>query len=314
MKILPNNIPITQELSFRLKLDVEFDLRSSTDITNLNLTQVTSGISIADDINDPEKGLDIDFEIERTSGKEPSICKLTIWNMSNSTFNQIANRSNVFRLYFAQGKSDWGLLFQGTPYFSTQKGTTGGNNDARGWLNKDDSKGGDNDIATIIQLEDGLNSYEKAIISKSYQGNVSTRQILVDCAALMGVDIGDEVAEYPEINNYVARGSVIKVINEICGKIGCNRIIENGVLHLFNGNSAKVYGYLFNGDNSSKPEREQDDDKILWHFTTKLLTNLRGGQYCKCDFATLSGVYELDKVKLIGNNYGTAGQAEVWVK
>lgn len=307
MKILPSNTYTTQDLSFRLKLDIEFDIRASTDIKNISLAQVTGGLSIADDINTPEQGLDIDFEIERTSGKEPSKCNLTIWNMSESTFNQIANRGNVFRLYFAKGKDDWGLLFQGTPFYSTQKEVK-----KNEYIEND--KNEECDIATIIHLFDGLNSYEKATISKSYQGNVSTRQILVDCAALMGVDIGGEIAEYPEINNYVARGSAIKVINEICGKIGCNRIIENGVLHLFNGSSNKVYGYLFDGDNSSRPEREQDDDKIMWHFTTKLLTNLRGGQYCKCEFASLSGVYEIDKVKLIGNNYGTAGQAEVWVK
>lgn len=314
MKILPSNELVKQDLSFRLKLEVQFDLRSNTAISGLNLTQVTSGLNIADSAESSEQGLDMDFEIERTSGKEPSACALTIYNMSDSTFNQISNRGNVFRLYFAQGKDDWGLLFQGTPHLATQKHVKGGNNTSRGFLNRDDSKGGDNDVATMLYLVDSLNSFEKATISKSYQGNVSTRKILSDCAAAMGVDIGDEVLSYPEINNFVARGSVIKVVNEICGKIGCNHVIENGVLHLFNGENNNAYGYLFNGDNSSRPEQEQDDNKIMWHFTTKLLTNLRGGQFCVCDFGTLNGTYEIDKVRLIGNNYGTAGQSEVWVK
>ena len=71
---------------------------------------------------------------------------------------------------------------------------------------------------------------------------------------------------------------------------------------------------MFNGENSSRPELEQDDDLNLHHFVTKLLPNLRAGQYCQCEFATLSGVKEIDKVLLSGNNYGTVGQAEIWVK
>ena len=166
---------------------------------------------------------------------------------------------------------------------------------------------------TIIQLLDSLHAYESAVISKSYQGTISTKTIIDDCVTAMGIQLGDEV-EYPQINNYVARGSCAKVLNEICGKIGCKHIIENGVLHLYNGSSPKIFGFLFNGDNSSTPEPEQEDDLILYHFTTKLLPNLRAGQYCQCDFETLNGVREIYKVALEGNNYGTNGISEVWVK
>lgn len=314
MKIQPNNIPVTQDLSFRLRLDIQFDKTAQTAISGLDLIQTTNGLRIADSKDDPEKGLDIDFEIERTSGEEPSLATITIWNLSNSTFNQIANKGNAFELYCAGGNDDWSLLFRGTPYFATQEGAQGGNNTSRGFLQKDDATGGENDIATHLTLIDSLHAFESATLSKSYQGNVSTRLIIQDCIIAMGVQFGDELTFYPEINNYVARGKCSKILNEICGKIGCKHIIENGVLHLFNGSKPKIYGYLFNGNNSSKPELEQDDDVNLYHFVTKLLPNLRAGQYCRCDFETLNGIKEINKVVLIGNNYGTAGQAEIWVK
>ena len=310
--ILPNNIPTTQDLSFRLRLDIQFDKTIQSTIPLLGLLQTTSGMSIRDSKDDPSQGLDIDFEIERTSGAEPSIATLRIWNLSNNTFNQIANHGNVFELYFSRGNDDWGLLFRGTPYFSTQEGGSGGNNTSRGFLKKDDAVGGENDVATIIQLLDSLHSFGSATISKSYQGTVSTKTIIQDCVTAMGIQLGDEVS-YPQINNYVARGKCAKVLNEICGKIGCKHIIENGVLHLYT-DSPKVYGFLFNGDNSSKPQREQEDNLQLYHFTTQLLPNLRAGQSCMCNFATLEGKREIYKVVLTGNNYGTAGQAEVWVK
>lgn len=277
----------------------------------LGLVQTTNGISIRDSADDESKGLDMDFEIERT--KEPSIATIKIWNLSKSTFNQIANHANAFELYFARGADDWGLLFRGTPYFSTQQGGVGGNNTSRGFLKKDDAVGGENDTATIIQLLDSLHAFESATMSKSYQGTVSCKQVVQDCATAMGVELGDEV-EYPEVNNFVARGRCSRVLNEICSKIGCNYVVDNGVLHLYNGSSRKVYGFKFNGDNSSKPQREQDNELQLYRFTTKLLPNLRAGQYCLCDFETLSGTREIHKAVLTGNNYGTAGQAEVWVK
>lgn len=309
MLILPNNIPVTQDLNFRLRLDIQFDNRVQSMIP---VVQTTNGISIRDSVDDKSQGLDMDFEIERTDGSEPSKATIKIWNLSKNTFNQIANHANAFELYFARGKDDWGLLFRGTPYFTTAEDAIGGNNTSRGFLKKDDSNGGDNDKVTIINLLDSLHAFESATMSKSYQGTISTKTIIQDCVTAMGIQLGDEVS-YPHINNYVARGNCAKVLNEICGKIGCKHIIENGVLHLYTDNP-KVYGFQFNGDNSSTPQPEQEDDLMLYHFTTQLLPNLRAGQYCLCDFQTLNGTREIYKVVLVGNNYGTAGIAEVWVK
>lgn len=302
MKILPNNIKTKQDLSFRLRLDVQFNN------TDDGSTKTTNGIRIEDSISDSSQGLDIDFEIERTDGTEPSLATITIWNISDNLFNQISSNSNVFELYYAKGKSNWSLLFRGTPYFATQ----GNNNTSKEFVAKEDS--GSEDIATTIALIDSLKAFESATISKSYQGNVSTRVIIEDCANIMGVKIGDEITTYPEINNYVARGKASEVLNEVCGKIGCKHIIENGVLHLFDTTSTKASGYLFNTNNSSRPQLTQED-KIIGHtFTTMLLPNLRAGQKCKCDFDTLSGTKEIFKVRLAGNNYGTLGESEVWVK
>ena len=309
MKIQPNNIPVTQDLNFRLRLDVQLDTTAK-----IPFISTTNGLRIQDSKDNAESGLDMDFQIERTSGEEPSLATITIWNLSNSTFNQIANKANAFELYFAKGNDDWSLLFRGTPYFATQEGAMGGNNSSRGFLSKDDATGGENDIATNITLIDSLHAFESAVLSKSYQGNVSTKTIIDDCVTAMGIELGDELDFYPFINNYVARGKCSKILNEICNKIGCKHIVENGVLHLYDGSKPKLYGYLFNGENSSKPELEQDDELNSHHFVTKLLPNLRAGQYCKCEFDTLNGVKEIDKVILSGNNYGTSGQAEIWVK
>lgn len=315
MKILPQNNNVVQDLNFRLRLDIKFDRQVKIAIPGISdFYQTTNGIRYEDRIDNPESGIDMDFEIERTNGSDPSIATITLWNITNDVFNQIANRANAFELYGASGTDDWGLIFRGTPYFSTQTGAEGGNNRSRGFLNKDEAVGGENDIATTITLIDSLHAFETANISKSYQGDISAKNIINDCATAMGVLIGDELDQYPIMNNYVARGKVRTILREICGKIGCKYIIDNGVLHLFNGSKPKTYGFLFDGTNSSKPEAEQDRALLGHHFMTKLLPSVRAGQYCKCDFETLSGKKEIYKAKLAGNNYGTMGQTEVWVK
>ena len=315
MKILPQNKKITQDLNFRLRLDVQFDRDVQISIPFIaDFFQTTNGIRFADDINDPEKGIDMDFEIERTDGADPSLASITLWNISDNIFNQIANHANAFELYAADGASDWGLLFRGTPYFSTQTGPAGGNNKSRGFLFKDDAVGGENDTATTITLIDSLHAFESATISKSYQGDISAQTIINDCATAMGVLIGDELDQYPIMNNYVARGKVSCVLREICGKIGCKYIVDNGVLHLYNGDKPKTYGFAFNANNSSRPQPEQNGTIMSHHFTTKLLPSVRAGQYCHCDFETLSGVKQIYKARLRGNNYGTLKETEVWVK
>lgn len=315
MQILPQNNTTVQDLNFRLRLDIQFDKQVKIAMPNiLDFFQTTNGIRFEDQINNPESGIDIDFEIERTDGADPSLATITLWNITNDIFNQIANHANAFELYCAEGADDWSLIFRGTPYFSTQTGAEGGNNRSRGFLKKDDAVGGENDIATTITLIDSLHAFESASISKSYQGEISAQNIIADCATAMGVLIGDELDTYPMMNNYVARGKVRTILREICGKIGCKYIVDNGVLHLFNGNKPKTYGFLFDGNNSSKPEAEQDGTLQGHHFVTKLLPSIRAGQYCKCEFETLSGTKEIYKARLSGNNYGTIAQSEVWVK
>ena len=315
MKILPENKTVVQNLNFRLKLDIQFDQNVKIAMPFISdFFKTTNGIRYEDKIDDPESGIDIDFEIERTDGADPSIATITLWNITNDVFNQIANHTNAFELYGANGAGDWGLIFRGSPFFSTQSGALGGNNSSRGFLKKDDAVGGENDIATTITLIDSLHAFDSAVISKSYQGEISAQNIIADCATAMGVLIGDELSQYPIMNNYVARGKVRTVLREICGKIGCKYIVDNGVLHLFNGSSPKIYGFLFDGTNSSKPEAEQDGTLQGHHFVTKLLPSIRVGQYCKCDFDTLSGVKEIYRAIITGNNYGTIGQTEIWVK
>lgn len=329
MKILPNNIISKEKLKFRLKLDVIYDDRWTTNEYARNIVEHTA-TTIEDRIDNPESGLDMDFEIERTLEDIPYKCTLTIWNLAEDTFNLISNRGMGFHLYYARGNNDWSLLFYGHPWFASQGNPLGGNNDSKGFLKRDEAVGGENDIPTTIYLQSDLIGYEEAFISKSYQGYVSTEQIIKDCADAMGLvcNIAPEII-HTKVNNYVARDRASKVLADIIKRVnvlgfGEPKITyDNGNLNLFvdlegtrlvlGSIDPKLYGYVFDKDNSTRPEKEQIDKEDYYHFKTQLLPDLTAGSYCMCEFSNLKGKKQIKKVVCTGNNYGTEGETEVWV-
>lgn len=343
MKIAPNNNITDKNLDFRLMLKVALNSEVS-DTKLISLEVKDSTIVIEDKKNDSESGLDMDFEIERDDKDDSNICTLTIWNLSEETFNQIQGKSNLFNLYYARGDNDWTLLFSGVPYFATQEEAIGGNNDSKGFLKRDDAVGGENDIPTIIYLSETLNKYESTYISKSYQGSVSTEKIIQDCADTLGfpLNIAKEI-KHVQVNNYVARGLVSDVLSDIVNnrletvgvfdEIGEPKLTYDnnnvnifvvgggqfGGIRLYNESSEnayiqeEVFGYLFNDKNSTKPVKIQSDEEELYRFKTQLLPAITIGNYCKCDFSNVKGAKQIRKIVSVGNNYGTEGETEVTI-
>lgn len=341
MKILPNNIISKENLNFRLKLEVIYEEQKLQSVV-FDPAKAKYGVqytasNIEDNANNPESGLDMDFEIEKSlEGDIPSKCTLTIWNLSEDVFNLITKRGMGFHLYYARGNNDWSLLFYGEPWFASQGNPLGGNNDAKGFLKRDEAVGGENDIPTTIYLQSELNAYEEAYISKSYQGYVSTEQIIRDCAEAMGLgcNIQKEI-KHKKVNNYVARGKASEELEKIVKELdvpasqgkpaitydnnNVNVYIDGLNIDIFfnvtnsNNFSQTVYGYVFDKDNSTRPEKEVVDKEEYFKFKTQLLPDLTAGIYCMCDFSNLKGKRQIKKVVSIGNNYGTEGETEVWV-
>lgn len=331
MKIAPNNKISKKNLNFRLWLSVELH-QGYESLTIFKGVEKQGFIDIIDRKEKDESGLDMDFEIERKDDGNPNICTLTIWNLSEDIFNQIALDANLFSLYYARGENDWSLLFTGSPYFAKQENPIGGNNDARGFLKRDDAVGGENDIPTIIYLEEAKDQYEKAVMSKSYKGDVSTEVVLKDCANALGMplNVSKEIA-HSKVSNFVARGYVYDVLKEIRPRltipfgIGDPKItFENSNLNVFaeiedvglvqlKGAEIERFGYVFNPKNSSKPVRVQSDSEELYSFETQLLPSIKVGDFCACDFSNLQGRKQIRKIISTGNNYGTEGKTEVTV-
>ena len=56
---------------------------------------------------------DIELEIKKTNEKEPNYCTVTIYNMADSTYNEINDKAYYVRCYADIGMKGYSLIFEG---------------------------------------------------------------------------------------------------------------------------------------------------------------------------------------------------------
>lgn len=316
---------INPDLNFRLRLDI-----------------AGANIRIADELKedketgrfwvDREKGLDMDFEIVKSADNIPNESTITIWNLSDSTYNLISKQKNQgVELYAAWSKDEYSLMFRGYPFPFGQhlkKGSrTSSLTSSQGFLKQDAnaSRRGQCDIPTVLSLVDG----KEATVAKEYKNGVSTQTIIDDLIDSLDMPIGT-VAGVPhkELKNFTMRGKTSKYLNYFGDLLGFKWSIINGTFYLFREDEKPqtIYGIVLNGNNSSSPELQKEQFTVknkktkvtnirnLYKIKTKLLPFLNPGTYCQCDFGKiLQGVKYIYKVKHSGNNYGTVAETEIYI-
>ena len=332
------NTPVNPDLNFRLRLDIA---GANIRIADKLITDEETGRFYVD----RESGLDMDFEIEKSWSGAPNESKITIWNLSESTYTNIMQNADAFELYAAWSNDEYSLMFRGYPLKALKKakGTILTSN--QGFLKQDANAGrrGQNDLETVITLIDGKAQYEDASINKEYKNEVSTETILKDLIGTFGIPIGTMVKiDYPYKSNYTARGKSVKFLNELAKELGFNWKIINGIFYTFTDKiPEQPYGISLNSNNSATPERQNDKFKTKtktiqkankkkniqgvkqttaektyngYMIKTKLLPWLNPGLTCFCDFGDrLQGSKFIYKVRHRGNNYGTVAETEVYV-
>lgn len=291
------------ELSFRLGLNI-----------------AGANLSIVDNPDNPESGLDIDFDIDKTIDSTPNKSQITIWNVTPGVFNEISNKGTGIELYGGFGRDELALMFIGAVEKSSQVASKVNQTANTGFLRVDQGKNtsGKNDIPTIITCYDAGIEYSERLISRSYKGLVSSEFIIRDCVNQMGLTFGRmDKFEYPEIRDYVARGRCVNVLKEITARFGVKFNVANGVFNLVNpGQEPETTGIVLDGNNSNRPVLDKilKDGTKIWRIETELLPFFDAGLYTLCNFDTLKGTYRIYRVRSRGNNYGTQGLSYVYVK
>lgn len=329
---------VNPDLNFRLRLDIS---GANVRIADKLMTDEETGRFWVD----RESGLDMDFDIVKTDDNRPNESTITIWNLSNDTYELISSKGDACELYAAWGKDEYALMFRGYPLKALKKGKDTILTSNQGFLRQDANatRRGQNDIETVLTMIDGKAQYEEATINKEYKNEVSTRDIVKDLIETFGIPIGSvEDIGYTTKRNYTARGKSVKILNELSKEIGFNWSINNGIFYLYTDKEPQQpYGIVLYSENSSTPERQNDKFKVKtktiqrankkkgiagiketsiektyngYMITTRLLPFLNPGVYCQCDFGKiLQGVKRIYKVRHRGNNYGTVAETEVYV-
>ena len=261
--------------------------------------------------------LDIDFDVYKNDKSEANKSTITIWNLNDTTYQRILEKTYAVDVYTWYGDDEPALLFRGyvDPDKTAKRNNARGRiNTARGFLEspvKQDIKGSF-DIPTIIELIDGKISYTNKKINKDYRQKVSSTQILKDCIDAMGIGIAKFSDNLPatEYNTYKAIGNPHVIMQKICKSLNIKFCIVNDLIQViapeeqFNGE----YAILLNRENSMRPERLGENELSI---STRFIPFINPNDWVQCDFNEFQGIETVRQIHSTGNNYGTAGSTEI---
>lgn len=266
---------------------------------------------------------DISVELKKTEEKTKNICEITIYNLSDDTYNRINEKTNSVRVYTDIDGQGYVLFFQGDlrQLQKHKKAVKKPKKTAKVHYNEPSiyRKYSGNDIETIITLEDGMKQYFlNNYVSKSYSGAVTNKTILNDliqqAKRTNNIEVSanfDDIEEFTFPNGKTCQGDFTSVISNLC-KVGkCNCKINNNIIIIqkqeIQGSS---FGYVLNGYNCPKPEPGTDKKiEILAPF----LPAINPLDFVKLEFDDYDGVYKVIGVESKIDNFGQEYETKITV-
>lgn len=272
---------------------------------------------------------DIELEIKKTNEKEPNYCTITIYNMADSTYNEINDKALYVRCYVDIGAKGYSLIFEGdlrnlkkykkpgkakSKYTKTGKLRKISKSTAAPKYNEPSVRQEDDgsDIKTIIELQDGLKSQFLNFHYKiAYEGKISNIDILNDCLkTLQGGNVGlgqiDTPNEHIFTNGFSYSGPIYNLATQMAGLGGCNLTIQNAVVSCIRkGGKNLDWVYVLDGTNCPRPE--EDTNKEI-NIDAPVLPALNPDNIIKLNFDKIKGQYKVKKIDTTINNYGGSGQ------
>jgi hypothetical protein len=163
------------------------------------------------------RDLRVDFQIDRTIGKEPNKCDVTIYNLAADTAGELAQKPAGLRL---DAGYDGGLarLFEGDVRFART---------ARR----------DADNVTEAQVGDGDRAFKFARVGRAYRAGVSLRTLVEDAARAMGLAVPATLEGYAELQRQFAQGAALfgpaqAELSRVLAAAGLSWSIQDGALQV----------------------------------------------------------------------------------
>ena len=256
--------------------------------------------------------LDIDFEIELTNEADPNSAKVTIWNLSQQTMTEISENFTAIRILYQDAYTD-GLVnvYTGQKRSKTEK--TSGKSASKTKRQQLTASVG-SDVGFTLFLAEDLNNFSNSFFSKSYETEVSTRNIISDIARTMqaGVFYTNPVEHNVYKNGKAFNQPSKSALNEVCKRINCNWSLTQGAVNISPLKTEKKQStFLFDGETVESPQILDNDE---FSFETRFIPQLKPDMWVRVETRDYNGTYRITKVKHSASNYSVKCTSEVTLK
>lgn len=239
-----------------------------------------------------DNALNCGFEVSFSAKtSEPDLSKVTIYNLSEDTINNI--KKNDIVLINAGYEGDIGNILNGT----VQKTETE-------WQNVDK--------ITTIFVTDGGKNWKNSTTNKTYQNGTKASYIIRDLANIMGYEVG-EIAPVQDIIYQLGksvsgptRNSLQTIVKDTKSKL----FIDGNKLYVRAINKSTPNGYLVNSDTGmiGSPEKveEEKDEKVTIKYKVKCLLNyhIRKDNLIRVESRTINGNFRVESGTHTGSDEG----------
>lgn len=277
------------------------------------------------------EGADIALDIKKTDEGKPNYCSITIYNVSENTYNILNDKANEIRVYTDTNEQGYVLTFQGVlrDIVKWKKAKSEVKKKRKSkrktpikihYNEPPISRSQDNgNVITTIELQDGfkdtfLNNY----YSQSYSGEVTNNQILNDILYFIKrqttLTIGNiaTLQEKTFPKGKVMRGTLNNVLRSICQTGKCKSVIDNNILNVFSNNVQEdVYGYYLHSGICPRPEFNADKEIDV---EAPFLPTIEIGNFVKLDFQDIDGIYPIKKIESKIDNFGGESSTKITLK
>lgn len=267
---------------------------------------------------------DISVEIKKNSEGSPNYCTLNIYNISQNTYNIINDKANEIRVYADIDEKGYVLIFEGVlrdivkrkkAKSTVAKKPIQVHYNSPPILRSQD----DGNITTTIQLQDGFkNAYIDNHYQRSYEGQVSNKQILNDILyyvkrqTTLGIGVTTDLTEKIFPKGRVVKGSLANVLKQVCATGNCICDIDNNIINIFQKNqTSDVYGYYLHGGICPRPEFNADKEISI---DAPFLPSVNIGAFVKLDFEDIDGIYPIKEIESKIDNFGSSYETKLTLK
>ena len=252
------------------------------------------GFEVGVTVPESPTALRIRFLVDKCETETPNVATVSLWNLNPEQLAILNEKDCIVTLRAGYGQR-MPLIFVGCiTYIQTS-------------LDRGDRE-------THMEIADGRIELRDCYVSLSYAGTISTKKIIEDVAADMGITVSfsynAEFYDMPKGFSFIGPGRV--ALDKACASSGLQWTIQNGILHIkMLRDTMTQQVYLLDADSGllSIPKKinysadNTDDEDQSGYMVEYLLNGAIGiGDFVRLESKIVKGYFRVKSVEMRGDN------------